>query len=218
MDSEDEAFLDKFDQHVKNKRCHLARVMDGPELLERFHRDWRPHAPSLPLIFSIMKKLLKYLSEHPIPIFQTLRLQDLPPQLIHHIIEVADMDVRRLLGSTSKYCREVASSYIYTFRQLDIPFRPNEVDFAAAEEERLYLPSQAQRARDVLVDELDFLISHPEICDRILHIRMFGRRYGDAKGRLGIESGTPEYMAPFQPIESRLTRVLKQTHISGLFS
>ncbi|KAJ3486438.1 hypothetical protein NLI96_g4248 [Meripilus lineatus] len=195
----------------------IEYTMDRPELLEKFHRDWRTTALSLPMIFAYTKKLLEYLSDHPMPIFQKLRLQDFPPELIHHIMKVADMDVARSLGSASKYFKEVASSYIYVFRWLDMPFRPYEVDFATEEEERSYLESQVQRARDVLLDELNFLISRPDILNRILCISMFGRRYGEAKAKLEIETGSPEYMALFHPIESRIPHILKQTkHLRSL--
>lgn len=113
----------------------IEYTMDRPELLEKFHRDWRTTALSLPMIFAytsrsltlvsvsfqvqasfLLEKLLEYLSDHPMPIFQKLRLQDFPPELIHHIMKVADMDVARSLGSASKYFKEVASSYIYVVR------------------------------------------------------------------------------------------------------
>lgn len=57
--------------------------------------------------------VLEHLSQHPKPVFQKLLLQDLPTELIHHIMLAADLDGSRLLGSTSKYFRAIALSYVY---------------------------------------------------------------------------------------------------------
>ena len=88
-----------------------------------------------------------------------------------------------------------------------MPFRPAENAFDT-EEEKSFIEPQVQRARDTLLDELDFVISRPDILKLIVDITMFGRRYDYAKSKLEIETGSPQYMELFSPIQPRIDLIL----------
>lgn len=90
-----------------------------------------------------------------------------------------------------------------------MPFRPAENAFDT-EEEKSFIEPQVQRARDTLLDELDFVISRPDILKLIVDITMFGRRYDYAKSKLEIETGSPQYMELFSPIQPRIDLILQK--------
>ncbi|KAJ3489469.1 hypothetical protein NLI96_g2103 [Meripilus lineatus] len=188
-------------------------IVNRPSLLEKFDRDWK--SGYLPFKYSLRhtKKLLKYLSEHPTPIFQKLLLQDLPPELIHQIMQLAERKEVRNLGSASKYFRGFALSYVYLSRHFDIPNMKEEYDPAETVEGRRSRRETEIRNRcDVLSNEMAFVLSRPDILNSIIDIAMFGYIYGIAQDMLGYERESPEYRALFGLIERQSNLVLNRTH------
>jgi hypothetical protein len=57
------------------------------------------------------------LHQYPEPQIQVLRLLNLPPELLFHIMEVAGMEGARLLGSTCKLLRAISLPFIYRVRR-----------------------------------------------------------------------------------------------------
>ncbi|EJD42212.1 hypothetical protein AURDEDRAFT_186185 [Auricularia subglabra TFB-10046 SS5] len=115
----------------------------------------------------------KSLMRHPTPKFQMLSLVDLPPEIVQDIFVHATLnsftDSCRL-ASTSKYLHDVGRRLIYISRKLllgktfayhtlPLDYRP-EARFAACAE-------AMKRDRDLLIDQLDFLASRADICQKI---------------------------------------------------
>ena len=50
------------------------------------------------------------------PISQKMFLHDLPPEIIHHILEAAETKTARMLGATSRLFREIALPHIFRVR------------------------------------------------------------------------------------------------------
>lgn len=108
---------------------------ESPERLDTFLTKWHAHdclslhelstrrgmpCPSLlnnclfnSFLFSLPEDTLKCLALHPTPKFQLLCLRDLPPELIHYIMDIAGVDGARRLGATCRLLREISSSYIF---------------------------------------------------------------------------------------------------------
>lgn len=85
-------------------------------------------------------------------------------------------------------------------------------------EKRQFLEAQARHARDILVEELDFVLSHPEITSSLLRVGMFGLRYADAYDRLDFAVNSQEYLDFFGPIHTRVNDLLhKAKNIGSLF-
>ncbi|KAJ3474078.1 hypothetical protein NLI96_g12661 [Meripilus lineatus] len=184
-------------------------TVDRPEVLEKFQKDWKVWAISLEFIFRHTKRTLECLSEHPTPVFQKLLLRDFPPELIHHIMFLANSADAQRLGSTSKYFRKTSLSHIYISRIFDIPFRPIPL-VPGAPADSFHQQKQIRAAGDTLVEELDFVLSRPDILESLQHVTMFGQWYGLVKKILGFESGSREYRNFFGPFESRVGPILRR--------
>ncbi|KAJ3489476.1 hypothetical protein NLI96_g2108 [Meripilus lineatus] len=192
--------------------------VDHPDLFEEFRKKWRAGNLSFQYILSRTNGLLRQLALSPPPIYQKLLLQDLPPELIHHIMQLADTGDARALGSVSRYFRGLAMSRIYPIWSLDLQkYEPRSLLFLDSpdtdlpdEEIEDELPSKD--CRDELVDKLDYLMARPEILRNIASLTMFGIRYGTAKRAFNSRVGSPESQDYFGPIESRAGLLLQRIH------
>ena len=124
-------------QLARREPLGLDDCVDHPDLFEEFRVKWRAGDLTLQYILPrtstssppgfvsstsniISDGLLRQLALNPTPIFQKMLLRDLPPELIHHIMQLAGTHDARVLGSASRYFRGFAMSYIYRVRSLPV--------------------------------------------------------------------------------------------------
>lgn len=77
-------------------------------------------------------------------------------------------------------------------------------------ERRKHLETRAQESRGGLVEELDFVLSHPQTTNVTKTLTIFGHRYEHVCNLLHYEVGTPEYDTFFGPLHRRVHEVLKR--------
>ena len=73
------------------------------------------------------------------------------------------------------------------------------------------LNKQALDARNRLVEELDFLISHSDIPKKFQLLSVFGQGIGTLQHSTGLEIGTQEYVEFFGPLLPRVYQLLQRT-------
>ncbi|CAL1717008.1 unnamed protein product [Somion occarium] len=89
--------------------------MKSSEILFNFQSKWHTGRRffSLAGLLKDTDELLNFLTKHPSPLLQRRCLHDLPPELIHHIMELSDPVNARRLGYTSRFFRSISLRYIY---------------------------------------------------------------------------------------------------------
>ncbi|KAJ3489475.1 hypothetical protein NLI96_g2109 [Meripilus lineatus] len=192
--------------------------VDHPDPFDEFRLKWKAGNLNFQYILDRTDGLLRELASSPPPKYQKLLLQDLPPELIHHIMRLADTRHARALGSVSRYFRGFAMSHIYTFWSFDLEkYEPRSLlsvdspDTDLQDEEiEDELPSKD--CRDELVDKLDFIMARPDILNNIADLGMFGIRYELAKRAFNSRVGSQESEDYFGPIESRAGLLLQRIH------
>lgn len=70
--------------------------------------------------------------------------------------------------------------------------------------------ARARRSCSVILDELDFILSRPDIMNYMSFLEMFGENYHQVQEMLEFEIGGQDHLEMFGPIESRISLLLKQ--------
>ncbi|KAL4243800.1 hypothetical protein ABKN59_010716 [Abortiporus biennis] len=148
-------------------------------LLVKFYKKWRLSTKSCSLAFVLSETddVVQYLDDHPEPKFQTLLLHHLPPEIIHLIMEYADLDGARSIGATSLAFREISVSYIYKSRTLKLSVNLNYKtiqDLTTQEERRVFKYQALVAAKEKLIQYMDFLLSRPDILRSIIRLTISG--------------------------------------------
>lgn len=105
-------------------------------------------------------------------------------------------------------------------RSFDLPFHLDRPLYRSKSEpeKRRFLEAQARHARDRLVEELDFVLSRPEITSSLLRVHMFGYRYDEAGELLGYDIDSQHYLDFFGPIDTRVNALFqKAINVTTLF-
>lgn len=79
------------------------------------------------------------------------------------------------------------------------------------EESDEYIETQARNGCMALMEEMDFVLSRPDILRSIRHLGLFGSWYGHAKDMLDLEFGSQKHTDIFGPVESRASPILDRT-------
>ena len=116
--------------------------VNPPNILESFEQRWRlKHACDLTEYYSLyglfalsccekridttsisVDQIPEILKKYPEPKFQVRRLLDLPPELLHYIMDVADPEVARNLGATCRMLRRLSLWYSYRVSYISSTF------------------------------------------------------------------------------------------------
>lgn len=68
------------------------------------------------MLMTFIEEATYVATQYPEPKMQVRNLLDLPPELLHRIMEVAGVEGARQLGSACKLLRDVSRPYIYQVR------------------------------------------------------------------------------------------------------
>ncbi|KZT07739.1 uncharacterized protein LAESUDRAFT_104354 [Laetiporus sulphureus 93-53] len=158
---------------------------------------------SLRYLFRSADDVRKLLSSHPQPVFQKLLLADLPIELIHHIMELGDVDVARRLAATCRRFYEISSAHAYKSRQIvfDSALILNDDHPPPGSEAwGQYLHSAAHKTRRKLFDDISFLSSRPDIIHRIRDFKIGCEWHSSILAKAGLEVESDAHIKFFVPI------------------
>ncbi|KAK7690468.1 hypothetical protein QCA50_005566 [Cerrena zonata] len=107
------------------------------------------------------------------PKLQSLVLLDLPPEILHLILDNEDETVARLFGATCRYLRNISQSYIFRNRNLTV--HREFIDWTHAqtlgnEETIPYFNNTLERARNIVLQRADMIQNRPDIQKSVLHL------------------------------------------------
>ncbi|CCM06320.1 uncharacterized protein FIBRA_08572 [Fibroporia radiculosa] len=170
-------------------------------------------------IFPLAEQMKGLLSSESQPIFQKLFLLDLPPEIIHHVMELTDVEGARLLGATCHAMYDISLSHKYKCRYLALKFNPDmesvgvdTSDEIYMEKMREYLHSHLFSTLQELSQDITFLLSRTDITQRIRNLSLGNQWSSDHLALAGLDlSDDPNaYATFFAPVckgfESVLTR------------
>ncbi|PCH42301.1 hypothetical protein WOLCODRAFT_137831 [Wolfiporia cocos MD-104 SS10] len=139
------------------------------------------------------------------PILQQKYLTNLPPELIHRIMDVSEVREARLLGATCREFHEISAAYAFQTRSLVLskpfPFLPGDDTNA-----------NAMHYRERFQSELDFLLSRADIMQRIRSLVISSFWDDDSLERADMAPGSPAHEDFFAPVKRGILRVLNGTN------
>jgi len=185
------------------------------EVLGDFEKRWRISSDSLPLafIFKETDKVLEVMAEHPIPKFQKLLLQDLPPELVHEMMRSFGLDGARRLGACSRFFREVSQSYVYESRSLQLAVKIEWEQFQSLyrdDQKTECILSALQGAQKNLLRDLDFLCNRNDILRKIRTLRIIGHFVEDDFRLAGILNNAESEREYFFPLLDKFQVVIRE--------
>ncbi|KAL4245941.1 hypothetical protein ABKN59_010016 [Abortiporus biennis] len=187
-------------------------VATNQKLWKNLQKKWRLTRCSLLQVIDKTEEVIAYLAEHPKPKFQTILLTDMPPEIIHLIMDNGDVDCARRLGATCRIFRKISLRYIYKRRTLSLR---TDVDYKALalldsqEEREAFRAKSIRAAQDKLIQDLDFLIGRPDIMGSIDELGIIGHWDWDILPEAGIDS-EEKFEEYFRPIVQRLPNIISQ--------
>ncbi|PCH42330.1 hypothetical protein WOLCODRAFT_137848, partial [Wolfiporia cocos MD-104 SS10] len=160
---------------------------------------------SLGAIFQDADQCRALLQAETAPILQRKYLTDLPPELIHRIMDVAELEEARLLAATCREFREISADYIYRTRSLIL-----------GDESLRYLfdddlGADITQYREKFQSEVDFLQSRADIMQRIHSLSIYSCWGVGSLEKVGLEPGSSTHEEFFAPMERGITRALDGT-------
>ncbi|OBZ72252.1 hypothetical protein A0H81_07928 [Grifola frondosa] len=174
-----------------------------PSVWEPFKSKWKLGTCHLAMLLNGLENV-KQIQENNEPIFQRIFLLDLPPEILHYIMDVAGLDETRRLGGCCRILREISIPYIYTSRTLALSSRPlmkfkdSVLRDVCTNHESLKGVSQAARAR--FLKDIEFLMSRPDILGRIRNLRVSNEWGHDLLSWAGLHSDSTDYCPFYAPI------------------
>ncbi|GJE96189.1 hypothetical protein PsYK624_123820 [Phanerochaete sordida] len=174
--------------------------VEPADLLREFEDKWRLKIYSVSAMKNLYEEVKASLQASPQPKLQTLCLLDLPPELLHLVMQLCGVDGARRLGATCHSLREVSVPYIYLERNLEIKFDPkwNEINGEDPKAVHDYIQALAASARDEFIGDVAFLLSRPDISERIETLIVSGwqYRYFDMAGWEPFDENVVEFLLP----------------------
>ncbi|EKM58492.1 uncharacterized protein PHACADRAFT_207305 [Phanerochaete carnosa HHB-10118-sp] len=174
--------------------------VDPNNLLKQFEEKWRLTVYSIGAFKCLYEEVNECIEANPEPMFQMLCLMDLPPELLHIIMEACGVDGARRLGAACRPLRMVSLPYIYKDRILKLKFDPkwDEVDGKNPSEFLDYVQSLAMTARDSFIRDAAFLQSRPDItqCIESLSITGWSEAYCNSAGWQPFDENVTKFFLP----------------------
>ncbi|KAI0951020.1 hypothetical protein AcW1_008175 [Taiwanofungus camphoratus] len=172
-------------------------------------------------ISTLVEETGDLIQKHPIPKFQVLYFSDLPPELIHHVMDLADIDGARLLGSTCRVLRDMSISYVYERRticfQFNLDWKDQDGNEIPREETTTYLRSYAVEVQKRLSEDINFLLGRPDILRRIRTLNSHNAWDVQWLAQIGFEHRSNAHTLFFAPVWRGMEDVLAQTsHVTKL--
>ncbi|PPQ92181.1 hypothetical protein CVT25_008955 [Psilocybe cyanescens] len=143
------------------------QIAFNAERWHRFQLKWRlPESASYTQLLKCTQKVLRELKQHPVPHFQSIRLIDLPVEVLDNIVSLASTSQAKALSCTCHTLNDIGQRHIFrTWRmKLHVPphISPFNVEYSSID-----LPTLAYYARQDLERSARFLIETPHISQRV---------------------------------------------------
>ncbi|KAK0202390.1 hypothetical protein DFS33DRAFT_1339738, partial [Desarmillaria ectypa] len=190
---------------VIDDESRLTKVsLSDDSVWETFRAKWLiPKGLDFSIVFAVALPLFDDNGAPAKPKFQELCLLNLPDELLDLCFRESDLSSARALSATCKHLKAVSLPYIYVSRLLGV--LPTNLD-SQQRDTRLKSsstqakdPSSLQQAHERSVATLEFLLSRPDITDRLRRVRLLDDWCQDQH----------EYTPTFDVIRSMLCEVLQ---------
>ncbi|CAL1706712.1 unnamed protein product [Somion occarium] len=139
----------------------------APQNWDQFLAKWLAHDSFSLHNFSAWRdRVIDCFTQNPTPRFQTLCLHDLPPELLHNIVEIAGIDLARKLGTTCRLLREISFSYMFKDHRFHLSCGiqwHHYHSLRSFDALATYLDPLITQARSKLLSDIDFVKSRPDI-------------------------------------------------------
>ncbi|PCH42331.1 hypothetical protein WOLCODRAFT_120355 [Wolfiporia cocos MD-104 SS10] len=180
-------------------------VVDPAHILKDFEEKYRLSNVHTFLddIFTNADRCRALLQAETAPILQQKYLTDLPPELIHRIMDVSEVTEARLLGATCREFHEISRAYAFQTRSLTLGKTLHRHDDTKAD---------AMHYRERFQSELDFLLSRADILQRIRDLRISSSWDDDSLERADLAPGSPAHEDFFAPVKRGILRVFNGTN------